>query len=531
MRPPSRTFRIAAQLMAFSYACCFALTFLFSMPASAQQTIPSGTQAANSTTPVFKIQTRAVTLDVVVTDSNNKPVAGLTKNDFTILEDKVPQKIASFHAIDKDVAGLPTSEIPRTILLVDELNTHYTDVAYVRYALNKLFSRNGGKLDQPTMLVALTGDGLRLLQDYTRDGQLLKAALQHHKNYIAYPMTEGGNYGAFERLNLSLIALQEIAGSMASIAAYKTIVWISPGFPFIQQGKLNVVQLQEVLVDIRRISDLLLRSRITLDTVDPRGTDVLATGNTNASVGPFEAANAAQPNAMLGDLAFQPMALQTGGKVLFGRNDVDQEIAESIAQGNASYTMLYYTTNSTFNGKFRKIKVDMDRPGLSARTRDGYYALPDPTSDVTAMQQLDTALVSRLPYPGLPVESSSVKLTASPSKALVQLYLNSGDISWLSQPNGALQCNLDLAAAQFTDDNKRLATVTHRIVVSVPPGHGARQHGHLLKVDVDVPITQQQGYLRIVIRDESSGSMGSTEIHNLKNFAINKGVAPALQRQ
>jgi hypothetical protein len=53
--------------------------------------------------PTFKSNVRVVLVDVVVTDSNDEPVTGLTKNKFQVFEDGKLQKLASF----EEHAGIP----------------------------------------------------------------------------------------------------------------------------------------------------------------------------------------------------------------------------------------------------------------------------------------------------------------------------------------------------------------------------------------------------------------------------------------
>src|SRR6476620_11665513 len=48
---------------------------------------------------IESIEVRVVNVDVVVTDRDGKPVTGLTKEDFEILEDKRPQKITNFYEV------------------------------------------------------------------------------------------------------------------------------------------------------------------------------------------------------------------------------------------------------------------------------------------------------------------------------------------------------------------------------------------------------------------------------------------------
>ena len=63
--------------------------------------------------------TGRILLDVVVTPKSGPPVSGLRQQDFTLLDNKVPQTITSFQAVDGRHAPI------EVILLVDAVNTGY----------------------------------------------------------------------------------------------------------------------------------------------------------------------------------------------------------------------------------------------------------------------------------------------------------------------------------------------------------------------------------------------------------------------
>src|ERR1035441_514880 len=70
------------------------------------QNAPTQTQtepAADTLT--FRTTVRRVIVDVVVRDSNNKPVHGLTASDFVVAEDGHPQNILSFDVFDLNKIG------------------------------------------------------------------------------------------------------------------------------------------------------------------------------------------------------------------------------------------------------------------------------------------------------------------------------------------------------------------------------------------------------------------------------------------
>jgi hypothetical protein len=69
------------------------------------------------------------------------------------------------------------------------------------------------------------------------------------------------------------------------------------------------------------------------------------------------------------------LASRTGGKVYANRNDVAESLRASVDDGSTYYTLEYYPDNKSWDGQFRSIKVKVDRPGVSLRYREGYYAL------------------------------------------------------------------------------------------------------------------------------------------------------------
>lgn len=126
---------------------------------SQQDASLSNTQSAGM--PVFNVTTRAVVLDVVAEDKRKLPVRGLTKDDFHLTEDGQPEEIASFEAIESqpNVSPREPSGLPHTVVLIDEMNTRFQDLAYARYSMQKLLSASKS-LDDPTALFALTNKGL-----------------------------------------------------------------------------------------------------------------------------------------------------------------------------------------------------------------------------------------------------------------------------------------------------------------------------------------------------------------------------------
>jgi VWFA-related protein len=102
----------------------------------------------------LKVTAQNVVLDVVVTDRNGHNVQGLTKNDFTVYEDKDEQTIRSFEEVSPKpgqvVAVNSTAELdkvepdaPVSILVIDELTSRFEDLAFTRYSIKKYLGEQG----------------------------------------------------------------------------------------------------------------------------------------------------------------------------------------------------------------------------------------------------------------------------------------------------------------------------------------------------------------------------------------------------
>ena len=102
MRLPTPSLRLSALLVA-----------LGSFAVHAQQ--PAAPPSAQG--PVFRAEISAVTTDVIARDKNGRFVSTLTKDDFTVLEDGVPQTITSFSLVygGRTFNPLAPAELQKTL--------------------------------------------------------------------------------------------------------------------------------------------------------------------------------------------------------------------------------------------------------------------------------------------------------------------------------------------------------------------------------------------------------------------------------
>lgn len=144
--------------------------------------------------PTLTVTTRIVVLDVMVTDKKGNPVhRDLTSDDFTIYEDKQPQRTRSFEKPDQHQMPRGTTEIvnaavdlkkigdaPVTILVLDELNSRFEDISFSRQMLVKYLQSQPKVLPQSTVLMIASNSTFQQMHDYTQDRDALIEVVKKH---------------------------------------------------------------------------------------------------------------------------------------------------------------------------------------------------------------------------------------------------------------------------------------------------------------------------------------------------------------
>lgn len=439
----------------FSALTHFARTFrgavLLALLAGALWPAASQTPAPQSPPPAaVRVTTRLVQLDAVVTDKQGHAVSDLKEGDFTLLENGKPQKIATFSleqpfektrapgappaALPPDVytnrPGITSPAGPLTILLLDALNTPQADQMYSR---KKMLDYLETQL-QPNQGTAILGLGssLRLLQDFTSDPQLLRAAVRQYNGGKSRLTTEPGE--KFEitqasqsgiagmaarrlqefqeelirsqidvRVETTLSALRAIARTAAGYPGRKILVWVSAAFPISLDASRSmggIGQSRYYGLEIQRTTALLADAQVAIYPVDARG--LVGTTLSDASQHSLEnqAASGLNNDLLDSQASMRQLADETGGRAFFNRNDIDHAVATAAAEGATFYQLGFYPEQSAWDGKFHKLSVKILRPGLEVRHRRGYFAT-DPLKwhDNNTKPEQDLANALRSPVP------------------------------------------------------------------------------------------------------------------------------------
>jgi VWFA-related protein len=341
-----------------------------SAPASA----PQNPQLQERPAPVTAnpaVREGKISLDVVVNDAGGKPVTGLQPWDFAILDNDKPTKILSFRSFDGElVKPEPPVEV---ILLVDELNPVPQQVALTRKGLSDFLRQNDGHLTQPTSIMLLSDEGLRVQPRSTLDGLSLASMVNSLPGHVSSTSSMGAE-GAIERFQRSVRALEGIAENDANSPRRRLLIWIGPGWPMLESVRFSSSgQDQRRFFDtIVELTNKLREARIVVSSVapiDPTGASTTGV-RYRAYLRGVGSVNQAEP----GDLALKVIAAHTGGRVLGPDNDLVGQINQSVSDASAFYQLSFDPPATEKRDEYHALKVVVKQADASVRTSAGYYS-------------------------------------------------------------------------------------------------------------------------------------------------------------
>ena len=397
----------------------------------AQQPTPARPATAEQT-PVFRSGITLVTTDVIVRDENGQFLPDLAPEDITVFEDGVEQEIASLvlvHGgrvynqllppppVQEGIILPPTRPTSDTagrifILFVDDLHLQTSLTPKIR----QVFETIADTLVHEGDLFGIVSSGPSSISiDMTYDRSLLRAAMKRiigdgfSPQELIEQISDGGS-GPTElrwRTHVAFKLALEVVDNLAEVEnRRKAFIYISSGYDFnpfemarLREGLRNLNEgLDEDTVDqyygsipdrdlreatrLERLgavfadSDLALemaeltraanRANVSFYTIDPRG--LVAGPDIDYDV----------PILEWNEYIFQTqntlrmLAELTGGRAVVNRNDFDDALREIDAETSDYYVLGFYTSNPDPTFRTRKLRVEVDRPGVDVRHRSHY---------------------------------------------------------------------------------------------------------------------------------------------------------------
>jgi VWFA-related protein len=561
------------------------------------------------TVPAFPARADAITADVVVLDKAGRPVRGLTKEDFALLEDGKPQAIVAFEARELAPPGPESLRVVgandervaenkgssqrrgRTFaFLIDDLGTQVLPMEDVKKAIAGWLNDKADPRDEVT-LATTSGDAwwsdtvgggradLLAVLGRVRGRKPAQSVRETMSDWEAYriavyedatgaaaasegPASGGsgppgspgsgvvpggaGNpnllgrtldrvvsrwssrgvlaspqyvraramelYDALtRRIQSVLSAVERLSRGLAGARGRKSILIFSEGF------------LNDTQQSFDRAVDASQRGNTAVYFIDGKGLagqSFYGADQMSAPV-PTDVGVISMEQAFLETAGTESLAENTGGASIRNTNDLLGGL-QRVADESSVYYLLGYQPEKSPDGKWHKLAVKVDRPGLTVRARRGYQATPPSALEPgPASKASQTDKKGRSKEPKRPLDPAVMASGADDTIALrVAPYVLEADKTGLARvlvalevgtstiPAGAgerHQATLDLTIVGLSRDQPRLFPVSERMKLDL---EGTAVGGWLtLSREIRLPAGVAQ--VRVVVRDVATGRAGT----------------------
>ena len=474
-------------------------------------------------------------------------------------------------------ARLRPEQVRRTIaLVVDDLGLSFESIARLRSSLKKFVDEQMQPGD--LVAVIRTSAGVGALQQFTSDKAVLAAAIERVRWYpqgragvasfapvekdeaaeankaAANALALGGNAGLTlpqvgnadkpnDSTNLTdlrgtndmidryrdelfaagtLGALNFVVRGLKELPGRKSVVLLSDSLPVFRKD----VRSDSVLENLRRLVDLANRASVRIYSMDARGLATLSfkSDDNTSSLDSSAAINGASDERRAGYFESQNglnyLAAETGGLFIHNTNDVAEGVRTVLQDQKGFYLIGYQPDADTFsrdgaNLRFHQLEVKVKRPGLSIRTRNGFYGIPEEDAKPlrrTRGEQLYGAIISPFFSGGVRVRLTSLFVNDAAQGSFMRslLHISADDLAFAKQADGSYLANIDVLAVTFGDAGQVIDRVDRTDAVHVEASGYEKVLRSGFDYVVNVPITKPGAYqLRMAVRDATTESVGS----------------------
>lgn len=517
---------------------------------------------------VLKATTRLVVVDVVAANSKGEAVSGLRAQDFKVFENGKEQEIRVF---DFQHSGQPSaapaftpSKLPANVfnnapvysrgsafnvVLLDVLNTAETRQDFARDELLH-FLRNlpsGGPV-----AIYLLSDGLHMVQDFTDNPEVLRAAAKRLQGKgsalmdnpsggppMVVPLPPGiplelaaalrakekeaRDFTAGEQVEITLAALSSLAHRLSLFPGRKNLIWISDGFPFyvnLQFDARNYTR-QTYEKEASKADTVLMDSQVAIYPVDAHALKVptiddIGYGNIHGALG---------VDQQLGSLGkdfnerlavhstMNDLAAETGGEAFYNTNNIEQALRNSIIDGSTYYTVGYYPQDKRWDGKFRKIEVKVARNGVKLRYRSGYYALEPValaknqtwSANLHEAMDLNSPVSSALSFQAAVLGPSE----KTANKVVVNFGIDPRAINFEKDAGGLQHAALECAVEAYSLEGKLVKADANNLNAALPAEVFARISQSYFPCQQSLDLPPGNYFLRLGVVDNHTGLIGT----------------------
>jgi VWFA-related protein len=306
-----------------------------------------------------------------------------------------------------------------------------------------------------------------------------------------------------------LTSLKQHIRSLRHFDARKSLILFSDGF----LSDYVRYELQETI-------DMSLRSGVILNTVDVRGlftTNYEASDRVIAGVDNESFALLSQkPGMRIESMQRQEDPLrqlsgETGGLHVGNTNDLAGGVKKILDSQSFFYVLTYATPNPRMDGRYHKIKVEVNRPGVQISYRKGYYA---PKEQLTFERRKKEDILDALRAPGnlneIPIQLSYnyFQLDESRYQLAVLTRVNIRGLKFLDEDSRHKNL-FNLVVVAFDENDQFVDGLEKSMDLNLtdPSYDALLNHGFTSKVDIKVPPGRYK--IKAVVREGVHTKMGS----------------------
>src|SRR5215813_1447335 len=306
--------------------------FAVLLPLSGQQSSVSKVSTREDST--IRLNARLVNLNVKVFDKDGRPIPRLKPENFTVLEDNIPQEVTYFQPV----------AAPVNLLLLLDLSGSIGSKLQIMKKAAKKFVDSLARDDK--IAIATFTTRFHSVCDFTNDKGLLKTRV----DAIVNP---GGDTALYDAAWSALDSLDRNSNSRNALVILTD--GVDSAFIPDEQGSK------------REFADLMMRVEEEEATIYPIYFDT----EPQVVGGAYTPQVFAKARRQL-----EALADQTGGSYFKASRteDLDQVYKRVAAELHSFYSLAYSAKDARNDGRFRRISVKIDRDGVKARTKRGYYA-------------------------------------------------------------------------------------------------------------------------------------------------------------
>src|SRR5256714_12653306 len=518
-----------------------------------QAAAPSIAQQYGQAESRIQVTSELVLVNVVAHDKKGNLVRDLKKGDFTLFEDGKKQEISTFDfenvdelttagAAEATVSGVAGGTVLRSgkqaaptldardrrmILLFFDFPAMEPEQIDRSVEAAKKFV-NTKMLPADLMALVSLATNMHVDLDFTDDKAKLLAALTAYNSGQGQGFDNGitgsaegaaetsGAFSAddtdFNTFNADrkLLALQSLMQALGKLPQKKSLIYFSNGIS--QSGADN----QSAL---RATTAAAVKANVSIYSLDIRGLQAFPPGG-EAQAASLHGQSAYSGQSVLNDLSgnaasqetLATLSSDTGGKAFFDSNDFGGVFSQVQKDSSAYYVLGFTSNNPLKDGRFRRLKVQVNRADLKLDFRAGYYAGRDfeHLNRADREQQLEDELDAQLPRVDVPLYAGAAYFRQDEAHyyLAVSLVIPGSQIPFVMEKDKD-NATIEIIGEALEGGKLRVGQLRDTVKLAVQSTQQVRRKN--VQYNTGFVLAPGSYHLKFIVRENQSGRMGSFE--------------------